>query len=327
LHARGGWPNHETAHRFGEYAAILAARLGDRVRYWITHNEPAVTAINGYFLGNHAPGIKNPFKAFQAGHTLLLSHGLAVQALRSYLPADAQIGIALNLSPTYPASSSEKDRLAALRADGIINRIILDPLLRGQYPEDTYHTFRWFFPKVTSEDLKTIATPFDFLGINYYSRAVIGHDPFFPFGWFKQVRPTDAEYSQMWEIYPPGLYDLLTRLWRDYGAPNGGMVSKILVTENGICVPDRLESDGHVYDQRRIRYLSDHLVQVKRAMDDGVPIGGYFVWSLMDNFEWHLGYSMRFGLVYVDFKTMERTMKDSGRWFRQVIAQNGFNPD
>jgi len=139
------------------------------------------------------------------------------------------------------------------------------------------------------------------------------------------VQPPESEYSQMWEVYPPGLYDLLTRLWRDYGAPNGGAVNKIIVTENGICVPDTLESDGCVHDQKRIRYLRDHLVQVRRVMDAGVPVDGYFVWSLMDNFEWQLGYSMRFGLVFVDFTTLKRTLKDSGLWFRQVIAQHGFD--
>ncbi len=326
LQDKGGWPNRETAYRFGEYTGLLAIRLGDRVRYWITHNEPAVTAINGYFLGDHAPGLKNPFKAFRAGHTLLLSHGLAVQALRAHLPPEAQVGIALNLSPTYPALPSEKDRQAALRADGIINRMMLDPLLRGHYPEDIYHSFRWFFPKISPSDLKIISTPFDFLGVNYYTRAVIRNDPFSPPGWFNQVQPHDSEYSEMWEIYPQGLYDLLKRLWHDYGVSNCGSLKNILVTENGICVPDVFADDGCIHDDRRIRYLRDHLIQVQRALQDGVPIGGYFVWTLTDNFEWQHGYRMRFGLVYVDFNTLERTIKDSGRWFSRVITQNGLAP-
>jgi beta-glucosidase len=174
------------------------------------------------------------------------------------------------------------------------------------------------FPQITAGDLTRIATPLDFLGVNYYSRAVVRHDPNFPIVEASESHPEGNEYSGMWEIYPPGMYELLTRIWNEY-KPS----LDILVTENGICVPDGLDFDGRVRDDRRVRYLRDHIAQVHRAIADGVPVQGYFVWTLMDNFEWAHGYGMRFGLAYVDFKTLARTIKDSGRWYAQVIRENG----
>jgi beta-glucosidase len=319
LQDEGGWNNRNTAVYFADYAYQIAERLGDRVRSWITHNEPFVAAVLGHFTGEHAPGIQDPFVAFNAGHHLLLSHWLAVQALRAALPRAAQIGIALNLTPVHPASNSEPDLLAAQHMDGIINRLFLDPVLRGQYPQDVIELIGPLLSAIQPGDLETISFPLDFIGINYYSRHVVQFDPEFPLIQASQVFPTGNEYSQMWEIYPPGLYELIRRVWNDYHP------ASILITENGICVPDDLDLDQRVRDYRRIRYLRDHLTQVHQAIQDSIPVRGYFVWSLLDNFEWALGYRTRFGLVYVDFDSLKRTVKDSGRWYSNIIRRNGLD--
>ena len=317
LQDRGGWARRETAEHFAGYAHVVGERLGDRVTYWITHNEPFVTAVNGHLTGEHAPGWRNPFIVLTIGHHLLLSHGYAVEALRAACRRPSRIGIALNLSPVYPASDSARDRRAATRFDGALNRMFLDPLFRGRYPEDMQRLFGLLFPKIRPGDMEHIPAPLDFLGVNYYTRAVVQHDCRIPLLWGSQIRPKGNEYSEMWEIYPPGIYDLLTRIWQEY------QPTEIIVTENGICVPDHLDADGRVRDERRIRYLRDHLAQVHRAIENGVPVRGYLVWSLLDNFEWNLGYQMRFGLTHVDYTTQTRTLKDSGRWYAQVISENG----
>ncbi|MBC7265136.1 MAG: beta-glucosidase [Chloroflexi bacterium] len=316
LQDQGGWANRDTAHHFAEYARIVAERLGDRVTYWITHNEPFVTTILGHFTGEHAPGLQDPVVAFQVAHHLLLSHAYAAEALRATVRRPPKIGITLNLNPVHPASDSEEDRLAAQRVDGVVNRLFLDPLFLGHYPEDLQAMLGPLFP-IQSGDLERIATPLDFLGVNYYTRAVMRYDPKFPIVQASQIYPEGNEYSQMWEIYPPGMYELLTRIWTEYRPAN------ILVTENGIPVPDAPDFDGRIRDPRRIRYLRDHLVQVHRAIAEGVPVRGYFVWSLLDNFEWNHGYGMRFGLVYVDYETLKRTVKESGWWYAQVVRENG----
>ncbi len=319
LQDRGGWPNRETALHFAEYSRIVAERLGDRVTRWITHNEPGIMALSGYLFGAHAPGLQDPFAAAAAAHHLLLSHGLSAQALRQAARKPPQVGIALNLTPVHPATPSPADREAARRFDGFSNRLFLDPLLRGQYPEDVVSLAGGFFPFIQPGDLEVIAMPLDFLGVNYYSRSVVAFHPSFPILQASVVQPEGSEYSQMWEIYPPGIYELLIRLWREYGVQN------LVVTENGIPVPDGVDFDGKVRDERRIRYLRDHLVQVHRAIQEGAPVRGYFVWSLLDNFEWTLGYGMRFGLVYVDFESRKRTIKESGKWYAEVIRRNGLD--
>lgn len=316
LQDRGGWTQPDTVHYFADYAYLLGSRLGDRATHWITHNEPFVAAFAGNYTGEHAPGVQDPIAAFQVVHHLLLSHGYAVEALRDAAPR-AQVGIALNLSPVHPASDSEKDLETAARMDGVTNRLFLDPVLLGRYPEDIVALAGPLFPQVQPGDLKRIAAPLDFLGVNYYSRTVVRHDPSVPILEAAWVRPEGSEYSEMWEIYAPGLYELLARLKADYAPAN------LYVTENGIPVPDVPDGAGRVHDPRRIGYLRDHLEQVHRAIGAGVPVRGYFVWSLTDNFEWAHGYKMRFGLTYVDFDTQERTVKDSGRWYAQVIRQHG----
>jgi beta-glucosidase len=324
LQERGGWPNRETAEAFGEYTRVVGERLGDRVNYWITHNEPMVAALAGHFSGEHAPGIQDPFAAFASAYHLLLSHGYAVQALRQVAHHQMKIGITLNLSPIHPASEKEEDRLAAFRHDLIGNRLFLDPVLLGSIPQEILDMAGPLLPEIKPGDLEVISTPLEFLGVNYYSRSVIRHNPEIPFVEGSDLHPEGNEYSQMWEIYPPGIYELLTRIWKDYGPVQPSL--RLMVTENGICVPDGIDFDGRVRDYRRIRYLRDHLEQVHRAINDGVPLDGYFVWSLLDNFEWSFGYGMRFGLVYVDFDTQKRTLKDSGRWYAGVIRQNGVDP-
>lgn len=294
----------------------------------ITHNEPWVTAVLGHLTGEHAPGWRNPSAALAAIHHVLLSHGYAVQALRAAANRPLDIGIALNLSPSYPASASEKDKKAVAFTDGFINRIILDPLLKGCYPADFTSSRLWRFLErgvkgpagkgINPDDLKVISAPLDFIGVNYYTRSVVRHLPLIQ---SLQIKPKDSQYSQMWEIYPPGIYDLLKRLDADYHHPN------LIVTENGVPFEDRVDPEGRVRDEKRIAYLKVHMQHVHRAIQEGVPISGYFVWSLLDNFEWVFGYTRRFGLVYVDFPTCNRIIKDSGRWFAGVIRQNGLEID
>jgi beta-glucosidase len=317
----GGWPVRDTAYRFAEYAGIVAKRLGDRVPYWITHNEPLVTAMSGHLLGEHPPGIQDPLLALNVVHNLLLSHGLAVEAIRATVPQSAQVGITLNLSPFYPAEDSEDDRLAAQRGDTFLNRLFLDPLFRGRYPDELLAFFgSTTLTYIQDGDFQEISLPLDFLGVNYYSRIVVRHDPHIFFGQASQVQPPGSEYSQMWEIYPTGLSELLIRIWEQYRP------EKIFITENGIPIPDGIDFDGKVRDYRRINYLNDHILQAYAAVEAGVPLQGYFVWSFLDNFEWAYGYQMRFGLVHVDFETLARTTKESGYWYAKVIRENGLDP-
>jgi len=315
LQDRGGWAARDTAHYFADYAHQVGSRLGDRVSWWITHNEPYVVAFPGHLTGDLAPGLRDSAVAVRVVHHLLLSHGLAVEALRDVV-ARPKVGITFNLSPIHPASDSEEDHRAALRFDGILTRLFLDPVLRGRYPEDVAGKLGPLLQAVQAGDMERIATPLDFLGVNYYTRSVVRHDPEVPILESTQIRPEGSEYSEMWEIYPLGLHELLVRLKADYPPLD------LYITENGIPVPDTLDPDGRVRDPRRIRYLRDHVLQVGRAIADGVPVRGYFVWSLMDNFEWAFGYRMRFGLIYVDWETQERTVKDSGHWYARLISDS-----
>jgi beta-glucosidase len=319
LQDKGGWPNRDTAFAFAEYARVVSDRLSDRVKVWMTHNEPWVAAMAGYFAGEHAPGIKNVTEGFKALHHLLLSHGLAAESIRASSKQPVKVGITLNLNPVHPASESRKDHDAAFRMDAILNRSTLDPLLKGSSPIEEFTLGKLISGSlIRPGDLEKIHT-LDLLGVNYYTRTVVKHDPKFPVVAATQIHPEGYEYSGMWEIYPEGIYELLTRIQKDYQPK-----CDIMITENGIPVPDGLDFDGRVRDERRIRYLSTHLAQVHRSIQEGVSVTGYFHWSLMDNFEWAKGYGQRFGLIYVDFKTQKRTIKDSGTWFTSVIKNNGF---
>lgn len=322
LQDRGGWANRDIVDYFSEFACIVGERLGDRVGYWITQNEPVVTAGLGHLTGEHAPGQQDLTAAISAIHHLLLSHGKALQVLRETSKIDPQIGITLNLYPVHPSSGDPDDVRAAKTIENLINRVSIEPLFRGHYPldlltGDMQALFSFFDHIIQPGDMEYIASPMDFLGINYYSRTVVKYDAQSSFFQTTEVRPAGSEYSQMWEIYPTGIFELLKGIWQEY------QPKQIFITENGVPVADGPDLDGAVRDYRRIRYLRDHLVYLHKALEEGIPVKGYFVWSLLDNFEWAHGYNMRFGLVYIDYATLSRTIKFSGRWYAQVIRQNG----
>jgi beta-glucosidase len=301
----GGWVNRDTALRFAEYTRVVAGRLGDRVQSYATLNEPWCSSVLSYQLGEHAPGLRDRKLALAAAHHLLLGHGEAVAALRGVVRG-AQLGIVLNLQPAFPASDRSEDVAAARFADGAFNRWFLDPLLRAEYPADVWAAYGADVPDVQSGDLARIAQASDFLGVNYYSRSVNGASG--------PVRPGGSSHTQMgWEVYPRGLTDLLVRLKADYHAP------PIVITENGAAYPDEL-AGGHVHDPERVKYLQLHLRAVVEAVRQGVAVQGYFAWSLLDNFEWAHGYDKRFGLVYVDYATQARTLKDSALWYQGLLT-------
>ncbi|HEY7691292.1 MAG TPA: GH1 family beta-glucosidase [Gaiellaceae bacterium] len=311
LEDRGGWPVRETVDAFAEYTGVVAARLGDRVRHWITQNEPWVAAWLGYGLGHDAPGRASEADAVAAGHHLLLAHGRALEILRAALPA-ARIGITLDLIPMHPLTPADRDVAAAAEADAERNLWFLEPVLRGAYPRKALGRLGPHLPPGADGDLEAISRPIDFLGVNYYRRNLAWADPATGRVAFAEVEGPDVT-GNGWEVYPDGLYELLLRLHEDYGAP------LLYVTENGAAYPDVRGAAG-IDDARRIAYLERHLAAVGRALDAGVDVGGYFVWSLLDNFEWAQGYSQRFGIVYVDFGTLERIPKASYFWYRDVVT-------
>jgi beta-glucosidase len=316
LQDRGGWGERGIIDAFEEYTQVAVRSFGDRIKDWVTHNEPMVITYAGHVLGNLAPGLQDPALGMRVAHNLLVSHGHSVKVMRSELPADRRLGIIINVTPCYPASMIEEDALAATRYDGLVNRLFLDPLFKKRYPEDVLAMTAGMFPEIMPGDLETISVPLDFLGINYYTRAVIKHNPEAFLVGAEQVFPEGNEYSQMWEIFPQGFYDVLTGINSEY------QPKEIYVTENGVCVPDGVDFDGRVRDERRIRYLRSHMREMHRAIQNGVPIKGYFHWTLMDNFEWAFGYRTRFGLIYVDFETQKRIIKDSGKWFARLAKSN-----
>jgi beta-glucosidase len=314
LQDRGGWPARDTAHALAEYAGVLGAALGDRVQDWFTVNEPLCSAWIGHLEGRMAPGEQDIALAVPAAHHLLLGHGLAVQALRAAAP-DARVGAVVNLSPCEPASADPADLAAARRADGHTNRWWLDPLHGRGYPADMVEVYG-VEPPVRDGDLATIATPTDHIGLNYYFRQVVTDDPAGPPPYARMVPVPNAVRTDMdWEVHPDGLEQLLTRLADDYRVP------RVLVTENGSAWPDEVV-DGTVADLARADFLEAHVAAATRAAGRGVPLAGYFVWSLLDNFEWSYGYAKRFGLVHVDYDTQARTVKDSGHRYAKLISEH-----
>ena len=312
LEDRGGWPARETVEAFTEYTEVVVSRLGDRVRHWITQNEPWVASWLGYGLGLHAPGRKSDSDALAAGHHILVAHGRAAEVLRREAPA-SEVGIAIDLVPMYPFSDNEADVEAAHREDGFRNRWFLEPVLGRGYPEDMLERYDEILPTIEDGDMDTIAAPLDFLGINYYTRSVVRAS-------VGEVPAEGAEHTEMgWEVYPDGLYRLLVHLQTVYEPP------ELYITENGAAFADAREN-GRVPDSRRVSYLEGHLDAVVAAIAEGVPVRGYFLWSLLDNFEWAFGYSRRFGIVYVDFDTLERVPKDSFTWYRDFIATQRAGP-
>ena len=307
LQDQGGWANRDTAHRFVDYALAMHARLGDRVASIATHNEPWVMSVLGHETGIFAPGIKSRATAMQVAHHLMLSHGMALRALRE-AGYKASLGIVLNLSPIEPATDSAADRAKARLEDGRLVRWYMDPLFKGAYPSDVLEHLADDCPTIASGDMDIINTPMDFLGINYYSRTVVSA------GTPWDVHNSGLEVTEMdWEVYPQVLTALLLRLHQDYEVPS------MFVTENGGAFKDPMVH-GKVHDADRTRYLQQHIQAVADAMHQGVNMGGYMVWSLMDNFEWASGYAKRFGIVHVDYATQKRTLKDSAIWYQQFLA-------
>lgn len=314
LQDRGGWANPDSVAWFTDYAALMASRLGDRVPNWITHNEPWVIAILGHWFGTHAPGITDAPTAYTAAHHVLISHGRAVAAIRAQSP-NAKVGITLNLEQSNPATDSEADRQAAQRYDGFFNRWFLDPIFNGSYPSDMVALFGRVLDRIDLAAVEAAAAPIDFLGVNYYTckHVTAGSENALARVGFK-VNP-NAEHTAMgWEICPDGLTRLMVRIHNDYAPP------KIYITENGSAFIDPPPVGGIVEDPQRVDYLERHLAALEAAIAQGVPIAGYFAWSLLDNFEWAEGYSQRFGLIHVDYATQTRTLKRSALVYKDIIA-------
>lgn len=330
LQDAGGWPARDTAHRFADYCELVAARLADRVRRWTTLNEPWCSTFLGYAKGEHAPGIRDPRQALRAVHHLLLGHGLAMRRLREILPGDAELSIVLNPAEVRPAADGEADVAAAAAIDGIANRIFLDPLLHGGYPDDVVAATRTAgicdWQHVQAGDLELIGAPIDALGVNYYTPLIVeaGTPPpeqaeallAYPgCPGIRLVDPPGPRTEQGWAVDPAALVTLLRRIGREApGIP-------LLVTENGAAYPDRPGPDG-VADPQRTGFLHAHLAAVHEAIVTGVDVRGYFVWSFLDNFEWAYGYTQRFGLVHVDYPTQTRTPKHSALWYQEVIRRH-----
>ncbi|HLZ23450.1 MAG TPA: GH1 family beta-glucosidase [Ktedonobacterales bacterium] len=319
LQREGGWLNRRTALAFADYAEVVARRLADRVQWWITHNEPGVVASLGYGQGLHAPGIADPQAAVVAGHHLLLSHGLAVERLRACLAPSARVGIALNLSPIYAADDLLETREQVQAIDTTVNHWFLRPLFKGDYPETLFPLLGTMPPPVVAGDMKVIAAPLDFLGVNYYARQLIQTPVRPPTSRValhpRQVVPVPgASYTETgWEVYPTGLADVLSLVHATYHPP------ALIVTENGAAFSEASEAAGDIHDDQRIAYLQSHIESLARARHSGLPIQGYFVWTLLDNFEWTEGYHPRFGLVAVDRQTLERRVKASGWWYAAFL--------
>jgi len=316
LQHTGGWTSRDTSYLFAEYAALVADRLGDRVSEWVTLNEPVCSAWIGHLEGRMAPGIRDLRSAVHASHHLLLAHGLAVQALRSAATTTPSVGIVNNLSPCEPATDTPSDIEAAMRADGHINRWWLDPLVGRGYPADMVELYGIELP-VVQGDMETIATPLDFLGLNYYFRQMIAADTTVATLGFRQVPVEGATTTALgWEVHPAGMEEMLLRLTKDYDAP------ALYVTESGSAWTDEPDANGYVADHERTAYLLDHVDAVANAVAQGAPVRGYFAWSLLDNFEWAYGYWPRFGLAYVDYATQRRVLKLSGETYRDLIDRN-----
>jgi len=330
LEDEGGWRVRSTAEHFAEYARVVADRLGDRVRRWITLNEPHCAAFVGHAVGRHAPGTREGTPALAAAHHLLLAHGLAARELRDSAARHgrpAEVGITLNPERLVPATDSAEDAAAVDRAETLHNRVWLDPLLRGHYPENEAATWGPMADGSyrSPEDAATIAQPLDFVGINYYRPVHVRHAPLpdaatrtaVDIG-VEQVPVEGVRHTTMgWPVVPESFTDLLLHLHRRYPE-----LPPVHITENGSAEPDVPSADGRVHDEDRVAYLRDHLSALADAIAAGVDVRGYFVWSLLDNFEWAYGYDRRFGIVAVDYETLTRTPKDSYHWYREMVRSH-----
>jgi len=315
LQDRGGWENRDTSAYFADFTETVARRLGDRPIHWITLNEPDVVVYHGHVDGDMAPGKRNRGLILPVAHHLLLAQGKALEVLRAYTPSGTSLGITLNISDVQPASDREEDEMAARLHDGLHYRLFLDPLFSATYPEDILERHPPSDDLIRPSDMALIAAPLDFLGVNYYTREIVRATP----RWAPDVlQPRGSVATSMgWEVYPDGLLNVLERVHREYAPPG------LYITENGAAYADLVDSAGAVHDPDRVAFLREHLLAAREALARGVPLRGYCVWSLLDNFEWAFGYSQRFGIVYVDFRTQRRIIKDSGLFMSGVAATNG----
>jgi beta-glucosidase len=321
LQDRGGWTSPDTSKWFAEYAAAAFNRLGDRVRTWFTINEPQVHAFQGHEVGVHAPGLRDFAAAVQAAHGMLVGHALAVQAYRQVSPAHSRIGIVIDLHTCHPLTDGMSDVEAASVAHGRHEKWFLDPVFRGEYPADMMALYARHnaAPRVDPSDMKLLKeNPGDLVGVNYYFPHRVYASDAGGFLGFEIAPARDCQTTDMgWEIYPRGMYEALVHLKHTYDNP------ALMVTENGAAFPDRVVHDGQVQDDDRIEYIAAHLRELRRAIQDGVKVEGYFLWSLLDNFEWAFGCSKRFGITHVDFATQGRAWKKSAGWYQRTIATNG----
>ena len=326
LQDKGGWTNRDTAYRFADYAARAFEEFGANVPLWTTLNEPTLIAFAGHALGIKAPGTRRFWTVLTVVHHLLLAHGLAVEAFREVAPAtaadlpDPGIGIVLSVRPTHPASDRPADIRAAQLMNHLTQDLYFEPLFRGRYPADALAFFRRRLvrPKIQPGDLDHISRPIDFLGINVYTRGLVAANRFNPAFGVRQVAPSGPTTAMGWEIYPPCLFEVLQLAQTYTDLP-------LYITENGAAFADKTQTGGTIADQDRIDFLRSYLAEAHRAIAAGAKLKGYFVWSLLDNFEWDEGYEPRFGLIHVDFETLERTWKQSAHWYREVIARNGIS--
>jgi beta-glucosidase len=316
LEDRGGWAHADAPHWFADYAQLMFRALGDRVPMWATINEPWVITECGYVSGQHAPGRRDWAEAAAVGQNLLRAHAAAVAAYRAGWKD--QIGLVVNLVPIHPASDSDADRQAATRMDTYVNRQFLDLAVRGEVPAELPEMFGSDWPAINVDELETLHPPIDFVGVNYYLRLVVRDDPLAGPARAAIVPPQGRPVTSLgWEIYPQGLVEILQWVRDCYGN------LPLYVTENGAAFEDLPLPNGSVNDSQRVEYLKDHLQTAGQALEAGVDLRGYFVWSLFDNFEWQFGYSKRFGIVRVDYATQHRTPKDSARYYAKVIRSGG----
>lgn len=315
LHRQGGWTKRFIADAFAEYTEVVVKALRNRVHFWMTLNEPLIIYGAGYFAGVHAPGYKNFFKAIKVIHNLLLAHAKSYYAIKSISP-HAQVGLVNASSPVYP--ETPKDAEAAKLGEAYTQRVFLDPLVKGKYPNLIEKKLYFLNRDIEDDDFKLIANTYDFLGVNNYTRMIIKKS-LFPIPGFCIVQPEARDVTAMgWEIFPEGIYRLCAWLRDEYGNP------PVYITENGAAFNDEINEKGDIADTQRVSFLKSYLSYIHRAIQERCNVKGYFLWSLMDNFEWAEGYSKRFGIVYVDYPTQKRIIKQSGRWYASVCKKNGF---
>jgi beta-glucosidase len=321
LEDQGGWTNRDTYKHFADYAGIVSKALGDRVNTWAIFNEPWVFTYLGYGSGIHAPGKKDPKLFLKAAHTVNLAQGEAFRAMKATAPK-SKLGSAFSMSPGTPASDSEADRAAAERYHAINNVFFLNTAIHGEYPKAFVGDPPYEIMGVQQGDGKIMQAPLDWVGINYYNRHIISTAPWVPYTQYNDVMPAEGPITYNgWEVWPWGLYDIVTRISKEYNRPI------IEITENGCAYSEGPlpENPSKAPDPRRIEFYQGHLAELARAIKDGADVRGYHAWSLLDNYEWAEGYSQRFGLVYVDFRDQKRTIKDSGYWYGRVAAANNLN--